>query len=362
MTAGLVAAGIVVLAAIVIALRWRSGSGEQQALRHYQHALDTLKTVNDRLEPSRLDAPTGIPAPPRTETARSGTGEAGSRSPASATGAVPRASGLTHVESRIAPPRPSIPRATSARAIAEARASSSAVARTAPPTEKAEPQRASGARQDHDLHTPLVFDDDGAGPEPGAEAQALGTQTPTRASMRALQRSARPPSRVPAALGVFVVVVVIAVLAVLAFKIDPGHHTTTPTTTAHHRTTTPSSTVTKLSTIPTTTTTTAPPSVQPDGFTATTQGATYPAPSTSYKVTLASSGECWVYAQLPSTGAVVWTGELGEGQSQVLNATGELVVQLGHANTMSVMLNGVPVRYPAGFQAVFTMKFVPSTT
>ena len=52
MTVGLVIAGIVVVGVVLLAVRWRSASSEQQALRHYQHALDTLRTVSDRMESS----------------------------------------------------------------------------------------------------------------------------------------------------------------------------------------------------------------------------------------------------------------------------------------------------------------------
>jgi hypothetical protein len=77
---------------------------------------------------------------------------------------------------------------------------------------------------------------------------------------------------------------------------------------------------------------------------------------------LTSTGDCWVYATLASTGTVLWTGDLLQGQAQALTGTGEIDVQLGHANTMTETLNGTPVEYPAQFQAVFTMKFVPTTT
>jgi hypothetical protein len=78
-------------------------------------------------------------------------------------------------------------------------------------------------------------------------------------------------------------------------------------------------------------------------------------------VTLTSSGACWVYAKLASTGAVVWTGTLETGQAQTLDVTGQLVVELGHANSLTATLNGLPVQYPTQYQAVFTMNFVPST-
>jgi hypothetical protein len=57
---------------------------------------------------------------------------------------------------------------------------------------------------------------------------------------------------------------------------------------------------------------------------------------------------------------VVWTGILESGQSQTLDVTGQLDVELGHANTLNTTLNGVPVEYPTQYQAVFTMSFVPS--
>ena len=53
MTVGLVIAGVVVIGVVLLVLRWRLASGEQQALRHYQNALDTLRTVSDRMESSR---------------------------------------------------------------------------------------------------------------------------------------------------------------------------------------------------------------------------------------------------------------------------------------------------------------------
>ena len=53
MTVGLVIAGVVVIGVVLLVLRWRLAGGEQQALRHYQNALDTLRTVSDRMESSR---------------------------------------------------------------------------------------------------------------------------------------------------------------------------------------------------------------------------------------------------------------------------------------------------------------------
>jgi hypothetical protein len=371
MTVGLVIAGIVVVAVVLLAMRWRSASSEQQALRHYQHALDTLRTVSDRMESSRpaVEPKSQLQAPDRDEVS------AGAQSGAVAWEERHQRS-ETRVSSRTVP------------APAQARRGASEVVRGAPGPSHA-PVRASSRpsppRLDEDpeatpaqglarterspqpgLHTGsepvLVFDEDAVGAEPAATSNgAYSGPTVTRASLRALQRSSRPASRVPVFLGVSVVVVAVAVLVVLAAGLG-SHHTTTPTTLAHHHVTSPPHHSTTTQTSASTTTTTVVQTVQPEASTATTQGATYPAPSGRYTVMLTSTGDCWVYATLASTGAVLWTGDLVQGQAQALTGAGEIDVQLGHANTMTETLNGTPVEYPAQFQAVFTMKFVPSTT
>jgi cytoskeletal protein RodZ len=155
--------------------------------------------------------------------------------------------------------------------------------------------------------------------------------------------------------------VVVAVAVVLATGIGRHHNNASPPSHHTHTTATTAKTTAPTTTVPTSPPSTLPKTLAPEPQTATTQSATYAAPAGHYTVTLTSSGACWVYAQLASTGAVVWTGELQEGQAQVLNATGQLDVQLGHANTMTATLNGEPVDYPPQFQAVFTMKFVPTT-
>jgi cytoskeletal protein RodZ len=163
----------------------------------------------------------------------------------------------------------------------------------------------------------------------------------------------------PVVLGVLVILVIIGVVVALAAGV--GKHTASPPTTARHGSTSGNHKSKTTTTSSTTTSTTAPPSVVPEASTATAAAATYVAPVGNYAVNLTSSGPCWVYAKVASTGAVLWTGTLDQGQAQQLSATGEIIVQLGHANTMSVTLNGVPVQYPTPFQAVFTMTFLPST-
>jgi len=400
MTVGLVIAGVVVIGIVALAMRWRFASGEQQALRHYQNALDTLRTVSDRMESAR-------PAvEPRSQTAP----QTGEQSPEPKEALNPRPTpDHRPPEPGRRPPEPERRRAEPGRRPAEKVAPQGAVAwsaGTATDHEVLEQQGQSplaalsrvsgtvrrrpaedsrvggegageGARapapagisggenghphSDRDALPVIVFEEEEpvADPAPGLGIPA-GPALP-RASRRALQRSSRPPSRVPSVAGLILLVVVIVVLAYV-FTRPSAHHTATPPV-AHHHTTTPAGHHARTQTASSTTTsTTAPPTVQPVASTVSIQGATYPAPAGRYTVTLTSSGPCWVYATLASTGSVLWTGTLDQGQAQTLTGTGEIDVELGHANTMSETLNGVPVVYPAQYQAVFTMKFVPTTT
>ncbi len=204
----------------------------------------------------------------------------------------------------------------------------------------------------------IVFEEDDTVVEPGdlGSSGPYAPARPTRSSRRALQRSSRPPSRLPAVLG------------------DPRcgrrdscrrggcpwcngshHHTTSPPASfSYHRNHTCKTGRRRQTCRPSVNDrTTDHPAGAVYGYL---QSASYPAPSSAYTVTSASSGACWVYAKLASTGAVVWTGTLDSGQAQTLDATGSLIVELGHANTLSATLNGVPVEYPAQYQAVFTMN------
>jgi hypothetical protein len=420
MTIGLVIAVIVVIVVALIAMRWRSASGEQQALRHYQHALDTLRTVSDRMESSRPvvepksqagsgdhDTVSDRPVPDRSVPDRSGTldrtgasrrqapqqrqGESDrqvvsnrqgttARSP-SGTVAWSTASETDQVTStksvrqgqreQSGTPGPATRQGSLARQITEARQTQAARRAQAPagdeptagPSDQEQPQKSGGGTNGHTSHGVLVFEEDTLGLEP-SQAHASGSfagPVVTRAGRRALQRSSRPQSRMPVVLGSLVILVVIAVVVALALGVGK-HPTTSPPTTAHHSTNPGHHNSDTTSTSSSTTTSsTAPPSVVPEASTATDAAATYTAPAGNYTVTLTSSGACWVYAKSAATGDVLWTGTLNQGQAQQLTGTGEIVVQMGHANTMSVTLNGVPVQYPPQYQAVFTMTFAPPT-
>ncbi len=87
--------------------------------------------------------------------------------------------------------------------------------------------------------------------------------------------------------------------------------------------------------------------------------AVYPTPTGAYQVTLAATGPCWVDATATSTGSTVWTGTMEAGQTQVLPATGPLVVEIG-STAATLSMNGEPVVLPTPLQAPFVATFEPA--
>jgi len=392
-TAVVVIVALVVIGLLVIVLRWRSATGEQQALRHYQNALDTLRNVSDRMESTRPTVAPRIPPEPYREPSQ-GQSLARNEGQVAAWNSAQPESGESSKSRASASSRKSdyLPPATGSRSGASLKSGSTrrargfdeepdrsaaasgvanGVANGVAPAGEPSSEVPSGAAFDEPLPTPahhqppvhpgrdvLVFEDHDREPDYPATPAA----SPTRASTKALRRSAHPPSRVPAVLAFLLVVVLIGVVAVLVSGLG-GHHnasppkSTTATTTARtHSKTTPKS-------VTSTTTTTLPPSVQPVASTVSIQGASYSAPDSTYTLTLsATTAPCWVYAVDESTGDVLYTGTLQGGQAQTLSASGPIDVELGHATTMAVTMNGLPVDYPTQYQAVFTMKFIPTTT
>ena len=91
---------------------------------------------------------------------------------------------------------------------------------------------------------------------------------------------------------------------------------------------------------------------------ATPHAATYDVAAASYSLSLAAStGECWVEAENPATGAVLFSGTLFSGQSHVLTASGPVVVIAGAPGAFAATVNGMPVTLPPGYQAPFTLTF-----
>jgi hypothetical protein len=188
---------------------------------------------------------------------------------------------------------------------------------------------------------------------------------PDRA-MSAMNRRPRRLGAPIAAVAAVAVLIVVLLLAGIHKTPDKSHHHVTSAT--HKGTGSPGSgksgsgksgTGKSKGSATTTTSTTAAALVsQPQSATA--HSATYMVGASSYSVVLSATGACWLYATNTSTGAVLYTGELGAGQSETVQAPGPISVEVGAPEAFSATLNGQAVTLPVGFQAPFTMHFVPS--
>jgi hypothetical protein len=228
---------------------------------------------------------------------------------------------------------------------------------------------------------PVKFDDTGAGGGliGGGEGEGEGegpVGVPQTSFMRdggdkAMHSIDHRPRRLGAPLAaVGVVTVLIVVLIVTGLHSDtkpPKHGSSSTATTVHNATTVPAH-GTGHGRAPTgggghragtttTTTTTAPPAVSA-ATAATPHAATYDVSAASYSLSLAaSSGECWVEAENPATGTVLFSGTLFSGQSHIVSASGPVVVIAGAPGAFAATINGVPVTLPPGYQAPFTLTF-----
>jgi len=90
---------------------------------------------------------------------------------------------------------------------------------------------------------------------------------------------------------------------------------------------------------------------------ATASTATYVASGARFTVVLRAAGPCWVMASDTVTGAVVWTGTVPAGGTQALLASDPLAVRLGAPESVTVLMDGLPVRFPPTISAPFTMTF-----
>jgi hypothetical protein len=204
------------------------------------------------------------------------------------------------------------------------------------------------------LGEPVKFEDPAA---QAAAAAAAASSSPVGRDDRALHKIDHRPRRLGAPLAAIGAVVVLVVVLILT-----GLHSNTP---PHHGKA--ADTATTVRTHPptgrghaTTTTTTAPPLVSPPQS-ATSNAATYQVGTSSYTLLLAAtSGECWVEATNQATGSVIFTGTLFAGQSHSVSATGAVTVIAGAPGAFSATVNGSSVSLPTGFQAPFTLRFVPT--
>jgi hypothetical protein len=321
--------GAVVLVAVVVAtvsvLR-RPSADDLSSVRHYHSALGTLEHLSERLGPA----------------------------PAETVAADDRPAGPDHQPRFYRRPDAGGNWAAGPGTRAEGDASPSSPRRS-----RTVPHAALGS--DLPRPGPLVFDD-----ARSPDRSLLDRTTPPprsrmdRAQRHALDSMNHRPRR---GLTVTAVVVVALVLfGVLAFvgsgRSQPkgGTGAVSATTRRATATTAPSTHAASSKPRTKTTPTTAPNKIVAQASTAGT--ALYAVGESAYRLTIATSGPCWVDATSGSTGSTLWTGTMQAGGNQQIQATGTTKVELG---TLAVALtvNGVPVVVPASVRSPFVVTFEP---
>ena len=215
--------------------------------------------------------------------------------------------------------------------------------------------------------TPLVFDDDRTtGPTPRVSS---GDASPIfrsdRARRQALSSMNHRPRRWVLTTAIVVVLLAFGALAYVGSHRNNNHpgkksnaavtRTTATHHTSHPSTTTPTTTPKSKTKSKSTTPTTAPAQIVAVQTTATT--ASYPAPSTSYQVSVtASTQPCWIQATSAATGTILWAGTIQMGDSQIIQAGGTMVLDIGAAGSV-ITLNGVPVVLPNSLNVPFEATF-----
>jgi hypothetical protein len=217
--------------------------------------------------------------------------------------------------------------------------------------------------------TPLVFDDDRAtGQTPRvSSSDATPIFRSDRARRQALSSMNHRPRHWVLATAIVVVLVAFGALAYVGSHRNNNHpgkksnaavtRTTATDDTSHPSTTTPTTRpkAKSKSKPKATTPTTAPAQIVALQTTATT--ASYPAPTTSYQVSVTASTEpCWIQATAADTGTTLWAGTIQTGASQIIQAGGTMVLDIGAAGSV-ITLNGVPVVLPTSLSAPFEATF-----
>lgn len=215
--------------------------------------------------------------------------------------------------------------------------------------------------------TPLVFDDDRTtGRTPRV---STGDATPMfrsdRARRQALSSMNHRPRHWVFATAIVVVLLVFGALAYVGSHRNNNHpgkrsnaavtRTTATDQTTHPSTATPTTRPKPKSKSKSTTPTTAPAQIVALQATATT--ASYPAPTTSYQVSVTASTEpCWIQATSAATGTTLWAGTIQMGASQIIQAGGTMTLDIGAAGSV-ITLNGVPVVLPSSLNVPFEATF-----
>jgi hypothetical protein len=220
-----------------------------------------------------------------------------------------------------------------------------------------------------DPGAPLRFDD---APPVDHRRQEAGPPGPglrmDRAQRHALDSMNHRPRRITTVMIVVAALVLFGVLAYVGSRrtgsTGHGHAVATATTTGGSTTSQPSTKkhsgggATKHEHKASTTTTTLPKQIV--ALTSTPTSATYPVATSAYKVTLSTSGPCWVQAITVETGSTLWEGTLQAGQVQVIPASGPVTVELG-APAATLKIDNIPVVLPVPLHTPFVARFQPSS-
>jgi hypothetical protein len=200
------------------------------------------------------------------------------------------------------------------------------------------------------------------------DAAQVALPVPSRRTEdRAMHSIDHRPRRIAApaaAIAAVTVLIVVLVVAGAHSPPAPTHHVgtaaSTPTTTAttarthahtpaHHHHSSTATTTTTLATVSSPSATSV-------------HSADYTVASSNYSLAVAAtSGNCWVDVTNAATGSVLFTSTLLPGQSHTISATGPVNVVAGAPFEFSATVDGSAVSLPFGFQAPFTLRFVPST-
>lgn len=209
---------------------------------------------------------------------------------------------------------------------------------------------------------PITFDDAGT---------VISTPTTTPGSDwredKAMHGIDRRPRRLaaPAAAVAAVTVLIVLLLVTGNHKVPPRHGpkaVTTSTHQTHHSST--ATTIAKRTHQPThhhaaVTTTTVPVVSLPHSGSA--QSAVYAVRPVTYTLAMsATTSQCWVSVTQAGSGTVLFTGVLNPTQTQTLTVTGAAALVVGAPNAFAANIDGTAVSFPFGYQAPFTMQFLPA--
>ncbi len=214
-----------------------------------------------------------------------------------------------------------------------------------------------------DPDRPVTFDDAGTVVSTPATTPGTGFHDD-----KALQGINHRPRRLAAPAGAVVAVTVIIVLLLVTGSHTvpprPAHTTKSATTSQHHtsgHTGGKAKAKAKGSGHRTHVTTTTVGPVVSLPHAGSSHSAVYAVRPSSYSLAMsATTSECWVDATEAGSGTVLFTGVLQPGQTHTVTANGAVSLEVGAPNAFAANIDGTAVSFPFGFQAPYTMQFLPA--